>query len=107
MLTPILENLSAEFGENVAFLKVNTDESPDLGSQFKVSGLPTVVLMYGGVLQERIVGLNPEATYRSKLEDMIQRLQSNGLLESEDCEDDQDGDESFDDDWDFDDSQES
>jgi len=60
MLTPTFERLADKFGENVTFAKVNVDELPDLANKFAVRSIPTLVLLQGGNVVERLVGLRSE-----------------------------------------------
>jgi len=60
MLTPTFERLAEKFGENVTFAKINVDELPDLANQFSVRSIPTLVLLKGGEVVERLVGLRSE-----------------------------------------------
>ena len=43
-VTPVLEDLSNDFSENnnVKFVKINTDDVPDLAAKFQIRGIPTI-----------------------------------------------------------------
>ena len=43
LLTPQLEKAAAHFSERVRFLKIDSDEEPDVASILKINGLPTIL----------------------------------------------------------------
>lgn len=68
MLTPVMEELAAEFGGKVLAGKVNVDQEPELARRFGVMSIPTVVFLKNGREFDRLVGaMGPEA-FREILE---------------------------------------
>ena len=59
-MMPVLEELEKEFS-NVKFYKVNAVENPELVKQFKVIGLPTIVVTDGGIRVQKFIGLTPKS----------------------------------------------
>ena len=57
-LTPILEEISGEMGDQVGIYKVNVDENTDLAQEHAIQSIPTLLVYKGGALSETIVGLN-------------------------------------------------
>ena len=47
MVAPILESLSEE-SDDLSIVKVNVDESPEIANQFKIRGIPTMILFDKG-----------------------------------------------------------
>lgn len=47
-MSPILKELKAELGENVTILKIDVDKNQQLAAQFKVRGVPTLILYKNG-----------------------------------------------------------
>lgn len=45
LLAKELEKVAEHFGEGVQILKIDTDENPDLSSQLRIEGLPTMVFV--------------------------------------------------------------
>jgi len=45
MLSKVLEQLAAELGDNVSFVKIDTDEEVELASYFQIQGLPTLMVL--------------------------------------------------------------
>jgi thioredoxin 1 len=65
VLKPILEEIGGQFGEKIAVLEVNCDESPAIASEFGIMSMPTVVMFHNGQPVEKLVGLRPKAVYES------------------------------------------
>lgn len=56
MLSPVLDEIEKEYGDKIKVCKVNTDENPDLASQFQVSSIPLVVLLKSGKPVDQFIG---------------------------------------------------
>jgi thioredoxin 1 len=67
VLKPILDELGGDFGERLAVLEVNCDESPEVASLYGVMSMPTVILFHNGEPVEKLIGLRPKAVYESLL----------------------------------------
>jgi len=60
MLGPTFDRLADKYGEHVTFAKVNVDELPDIANKFSIRSIPTLVLLQGGNVVEKLVGLRSE-----------------------------------------------
>ena len=60
MLSPIVDEV-AEERSDVKVGKVNVDEQPELAGQFGVMSIPTLVVMKGGKVVNKMVGARPKA----------------------------------------------
>ena len=72
MLAKVLEQLASELGEDVDFVKVDTDEEVELSSYFQIQGLPTLMFIgkdKGGKVL-RAEGLLPAEQIRQMIEDV-------------------------------------
>lgn len=56
MLMPVLEEISKET-DAFQIVKVNADEEPDIVSEYKVSSIPTLIVVKDGKEVNRSVGL--------------------------------------------------
>ncbi len=65
---PILEKIASEYAENVDFVAINADESPDVVKHLGVLGIPTVLHFEAGAEMGRIIGAQTEAQYRTMFE---------------------------------------
>lgn len=61
-LAPQIEK-AAQARPNARFVKVNTDEEPELAARFGIQALPTVGVFVDGQLVDRLVGLRPAAQF--------------------------------------------
>ena len=61
MMAPVLDELAADYGDNVTIGKVNVDNEMDLAQQYNVSSIPTLVLLKDGQEVNRFVGVTPKA----------------------------------------------
>ena len=57
MQSPIVDEL-AEERSDIVVGKVNTDEQPELSAAFEVENIPTLVIMRGGKVSARLIGLH-------------------------------------------------
>ena len=69
VLSPILEELSSEV--EVEFVKLDVDQHPDIAGANGVMGVPTVVMLKGGEVKERFVGVQPKEVIKEKVSLLI------------------------------------
>lgn len=69
LMAKILEQVNAQMKEKLQVVKINTDNYPDLATQYQVYALPTLVLFKQGAPVDRIEGV-------MKAEQLIQHLQT-------------------------------
>ena len=70
VLSPILEELSDEV-DGVEFVKLDVDQHPEIAGENGVMGVPTVVMLKGGEVKERFVGVQPKETIKDKVSALI------------------------------------
>ena len=54
-VTPILDEIAAEHGDKITFVKMNVDENPVTPSTYRVTGIPTLNVYQGGEVVKSIV----------------------------------------------------
>lgn len=57
VVQPIVEQVSAEFGDRLDVVKVDVDQNKALAAQFGIRGIPTLMLFKNGEPVETIVGV--------------------------------------------------
>ena len=62
-IAPILEQLSAEHEEQVAFVKLDIDENFETASRYGVLSIPTTILFEGGEVRETVLGARPRSHF--------------------------------------------
>jgi thioredoxin 1 len=70
-IAPIIDAVSKDFAGKVKTGKINVDENPKLSRQFKIEGIPTIVVLKDGIEQERVVGLVPKKTISDLLDKQL------------------------------------
>ena len=68
MLAPVIDSLAADYDGQVGFAKLNVDEDPDLARRYRVQGIPTLVLFFGGKEIGRFVGYVSKEQLARKIE---------------------------------------
>ena len=71
MLGPVIEELAKEYEGKVKICKLNTDESPNSASEYRISAIPTILLFKGGKLVQELVGLQPKEELKRRLDELI------------------------------------
>ena len=68
MMSPVLDQLSAELDGQIKIGKVNVDDDPELAGQFKVMSIPNFVLIKNGQVVDQVIGAVPKAQMLSKIQ---------------------------------------
>ena len=71
MLTPIMEELSTEFGDEVIIAKVNVDEEMELAQTYGIMSIPNVILFDKGEIADNSVGVRDKNFYAGKIKTAI------------------------------------
>ena len=68
---PILDEIAAEHGDKMTFVKMNVDENPVTPAGYRVTGIPALNVYKGGELVKSIVGAQPKASLLNQLSEFI------------------------------------
>ncbi len=71
MMSPVLDQLSAELEGKIKIGKVNVDDDPELAGQFKVMSIPNFVLIKNGQVVDQVIGAVPKAQMLAKLQAVL------------------------------------
>ncbi|MEI8231172.1 MAG: thioredoxin [Actinomycetes bacterium] len=71
MVSPILDEISAEHGEKLTIVKVNVDEEPALAQQYGITSIPALQLFQNGEVVKSIVGAKPKPQLLADLSEFI------------------------------------
>ncbi len=71
MVAPIVEELSEEYSGKVNFVKMNTDENPQVPSKYGIRSIPSLLIFKGGELKGTIVGYRPKGEIKKRLEEAM------------------------------------
>jgi thioredoxin 1 len=64
-LAPIFDRVAGGFAGQIKFVKINTDEAPEISAQFGIRGVPTMIFFKNGKATNTLVGLRPEADIKA------------------------------------------
>jgi thioredoxin 1 len=56
MITPILDEISAEYADKIKVAKLNIDDNPQTPPKYGIRGIPTLMLFRGGNVEATKVG---------------------------------------------------
>ncbi len=68
MVAPVVEEISAQYGDRLKVVKVNTDENPQVATQYGIRSIPTLMIFKEGQRVDMVVGAVPKTTLASTLE---------------------------------------
>jgi thioredoxin 1 len=71
MLAPTIEKLAGDYQGRVKVGKMNTDQNIDTPGGLRISSIPTVILFKDGKEVARMVGVQPEAKFKSALDAQV------------------------------------
>ena len=67
MVAPIVDEIAKEFDGKIKFFKLNTDENPNVASQFGIRSIPTLMVFKDGQKVDTVVGAVPKTTLSSTI----------------------------------------
>ncbi|MBN2460968.1 MAG: thioredoxin [Candidatus Cloacimonetes bacterium] len=70
-ISPVVEEIAAEYQGRLKVVKVNIDESPSLAANYKVMSIPTLLIFHQGEVKQQITGLVPKDKIISKFAALI------------------------------------
>jgi len=71
MISPIVEELAADFAGKVKVAKINVDNNQDLAAQYGIRGIPTVMIFKDGEVAESLVGLRSKEDLSTALQKLL------------------------------------
>ena len=67
MVAPIVDEIAKEFEGRIKVMKLNTDENPNVASQYGIRSIPTLMVFKGGHKVDTVVGAVPKNTLASTI----------------------------------------
>jgi thioredoxin 1 len=71
LVSPILEEINAEHGDKMRFVKMDVDENPLTPAKYEVTGIPALNVYRNGEVVRRIVGAMPKAALLNELSEFL------------------------------------
>lgn len=66
-LTPVLNQLNEDMGDNVKIVKVNVDNNNALAQKYNVSSIPNLSIFKNGQIVDCMIGAQPKEVLKNKL----------------------------------------
>ena len=67
MVAPIVDEIAKEFEGRIKVVKLNTDENPNVASQYGIRSIPTLMVFKRGQKVDTVVGAVPKTTLASTI----------------------------------------
>ncbi len=74
MLSPVFEEVAAEYAGKARFVKLNTDENRSVAMRYGIMSIPTIGFFYRGEPIDGLVGAVPKAVLVSKIDSVLERI---------------------------------
>jgi thioredoxin 1 len=68
MLGPVVDEIAQQYEGRVKVVKLNTDENPNVASQYGIRSIPMLILFKDGQKVDSLVGAVPKGTVANMLE---------------------------------------
>jgi thioredoxin 1 len=68
MIAPVLDELAAEYDGRVRLGKVNVDDHGNLAAEYRITGIPTLLLFKNGRVEDTLVGLKSKRDLKQSLD---------------------------------------
>ena len=78
-LSPLLERVVTEHAGRVLLVRIDVDQSPQLGQAFQAQSVPTVAALIGGRPVGLFAGVIPEDQVRDVVQQVLELAQQNGV----------------------------
>ncbi|KST67506.1 thioredoxin [Mastigocoleus testarum] len=67
MVTPVVDEVAAEYTGQIKVVKLNTDQNPTVASHYGIRSIPTLMVFKGGRQVDTVVGAVPKTTIAKTL----------------------------------------
>lgn len=68
MVAPVVDEIAQQYEGQIKVVKLNTDENPNVASQYGIRSIPTLMIFKGGERVDMVVGAVPKTTLANTLE---------------------------------------
>ncbi len=65
---PVIEELHAQYGNDVVIGKVNVDENSEASSKYGIRSIPAIYFIKNGEVVDKIIGAAPKAEFVKRIE---------------------------------------
>ena len=68
MLTPTIDKIAEAYKDKIKVVKINTDDSPEIASEYHINAIPSVFIFMNGTPVEQMVGVQPYEAYAKAID---------------------------------------
>ncbi len=68
VLSPTIDKIAEEYGDKAKVGKVNIDNNMKVSTDFKITAIPTVLIVKNGEVQEKFVGMTNEGDLKAAID---------------------------------------
>jgi thioredoxin 1 len=68
MVAPIVDELAEEYDGKVEFVKLNTDDNPNVAVKYGIRSIPTLLVFKAGEPVGQIIGFRPKSDLKKRLD---------------------------------------
>ena len=72
ILSPVIDEIADELGEEAKVVKVNVDENPELSQKFRITSIPSLLFFKNGTLKEKQIGVQSKASIKKTIESLAE-----------------------------------
>ena len=70
-MAPIVDEVAADFGDKVKFVKVDVDANPATARSYGVRSIPTFAVVRDGEVFHQFSGSRPKASFKAEVEKVL------------------------------------
>jgi thioredoxin 1 len=67
MLSPVIGELASEYAGKIKVCKVNVEEAPKTASDYGIMNIPTLMVLKGGKVVDKMIGALPKKDIAAKI----------------------------------------
>jgi len=71
MVAPVVDEIAAQYEGKLKVVKVNTDDNPQVASQYGIRSIPTLMIFKDGDKVDMVVGAVPKSTLAQTVEKYV------------------------------------
>ena len=68
MVAPVVDEIAEQYDGQIKVVKLNTDENPQVASQYGIRSIPTLMIFKDGQRVDMVVGAVPKTTLATTIE---------------------------------------
>ena len=72
LLSPVIDQLAAEYEGRVKVAKINVDQNPMTQGRYRVMSIPTLIIFENGVPVQTVSGLQPKRSLEKLLNQVLE-----------------------------------